>query len=330
MGRASYLRDRFVKIHIVTPESPGCTLGNAVTANRWAGILRRLGHDVTTALQWTPGVDNVPDVLVGLHARRSHPSIERFRRTHPTRPLIVALTGTDLYKDLPEGNPEAQQSLELATRIVGLQEAAGEGLPERIRPKLSVIYQSAVAPVNSRRARDDCFEVCVLSHLRDVKDPLIAALAVRHLESATSIRLVHAGRALSSDWEARAREEESLNPRYMWLGDQSHDDAMQLLSGSRLLVLSSLMEGGASVIAEAVVCGVPVLCTKIPGNIGMLGRDYLGYFKPRDSGELRERLRLIENEPRMWERLHQQVLALQPRFSPETESQAWSRLLYEL
>src|SRR3989454_2204012 len=104
LGRPAYLRARVVKIFIVTPEAPRSTLGNAVTANRWAGILRELGHDVTLAMQWMTGVDDVYDVLIALHARRSYPSIERFRRAHPDRPLIVALTGTDLYSDLPDGN----------------------------------------------------------------------------------------------------------------------------------------------------------------------------------------------------------------------------------
>jgi hypothetical protein len=157
--------------------------------------------------------------------------------------VILALTGTDLYGDLPDGNPEAQRSLELGTRIVALQEAAPDTLPREIRPKVSVIYQSAVPPPNPRRSRDDCFEVCVLSHLRDVKDPLCAARAARQLEDKSRVRILHAGRALSSDWEGMAREEERRNPRYQWLGDQPHDEAMQLLSGSRLLVLSSLMEG---------------------------------------------------------------------------------------
>ena len=120
-----------------------------------------------------------------------------------------------------------------------------------------------------------------MSHLRDVKDPLLAANAARLLPDRSRVRVVHAGRALSSDWEQAAREEERKNPRYEWLGDLPHEEAMYLLSGSRYLVLSSLMEGGASVIAEAVACGIPVLCSKIPGNIGMLGADYWGYFSPR-------------------------------------------------
>ena len=137
-----------MKFFIVTPEAPRSTLGNAVTANRWAEILRELGHEVAVATQWKPGADEECDVMIGLHARRSFPSIERFHRVHPGVPLIVALTGTDLYGDLPAGNPEAQRSIELATRIVVLQEAGLEGLPEGLRGKVSVIYQSAIAPAN--------------------------------------------------------------------------------------------------------------------------------------------------------------------------------------
>jgi putative glycosyltransferase (TIGR04348 family) len=319
-----------VKILIVTPEAPGSTLGNAVTANRWAGILRHLEHDVTLAMESTKAVDAAFDLLVALHARRSFPSIQRFRNAHPSRPLIVALTGTDLYRDVPAGNPEAHQSLEVATRIIALQEAATQGLPEAIRHKVFVIYQSAVAPRNPRTPRDDCFEVCVLSHLRDVKDPLTPALAARQLPQSSRLWVVHAGRALSPDWEAKAREEQRLNPRYRWLGDQPHEEAMQLLSGSRALILPSLMEGGASVIAEAVVCGIPVLCSRIAGNIGMLGGEYYGYFTPQDSGELAEKLRLIENEPEEMEGLRRHILTLQPRFSPEAERNAWAELLVAL
>jgi putative glycosyltransferase (TIGR04348 family) len=322
-----------VKILIVTPEAPRSTLGNAVTANRWAGVLRRLGHDVTLAVQWRAGVDGGYDLLIALHARRSHETAERFHHAYPDRPVIVALTGTDLYADLPEGDPHACRSLELATRIVALQQAAKIGLEtfsESIRSKLRVIYQSAVPPANRRAPREDCFEISILSHLRDVKNPLIAAYAARHLSSSSRIRIVHAGRALSSDWEAKAREEERVNPRYVWLGDQPHEEAMQLLSGSRLLILSSFMEGGASAIAEAVVCGVPVLCSKIPGNIGMLEPDYPGYFEARDQAELREWLRRIEKEPSEWERLHQHILRLQSRFAPETEKSAWNDLLAAL
>jgi hypothetical protein len=55
--------------------------------------------------------------MVALHARRSFAAIDRFRRLYPELPLIVALTGTDLYGDI-RTSVEAQQSLELATRLI--------------------------------------------------------------------------------------------------------------------------------------------------------------------------------------------------------------------
>src|SRR5438552_14467923 len=204
------------------------------------------------------------------------------------------------------------------------------GIARTNAPKVSVICQSAVAPAPPRPPRQDCLEVCVLSHLRDVKDPLLAANAARLLPDESRVRIVHAGRALNSDWEAAAREQERKNPRYEWVGDQPHDQAMYLLSGSRYLVLSSLMEGGASVIAEAVVCGVPVLCSRIPGNIGMLGLNYRGYFEPRDLGGLAEKLRFAEACPSMHEDLGGDIRALQPRFSPQQEHASWHQLLAAL
>ena len=160
-----------------------------------------------------------------------------------------------------------------------------------------------------------------------MKDPLLAANAARLLPDESRVRIVHAGRALNSDWEAAAREQERKNPRYEWVGDQPHDQAMYFLSGSRYLVLSSLMEGGASVIAEAVACGVPVLCSRIPGNIGMLGINYRGYFEPRDLVGLTEKLRFAEACPSMHEDLGRDIRALQPRFFPQQERASWHQLL---
>ena len=315
-----------MKIGIVTPEASGSTLGNAVTADRWSEILRGLGHSVQITPEWVPETKDDCDLLVALHARRSHQSVVRFRRSYPDRPLIVALTGTDLYGDLP-ANPEARASLELATRIVALQKAARDRLEETFRAKLSVIYQSAVPPLNQRQPLSDIFEVCVLSHLRDVKDPLRAALAAGALPLQSRVHVRHAGRALSAEWATIAKEQERVNHRYRWLGDLPHDRAMDLLSGARVLVLTSLMEGGSSAIAEAVTCGIPVICSDIAGNIGMLGADYPGYFRTEDTGHLAELLRLAETDRDFLQSLHQRVLALQPRFTPEAESASWSRLL---
>ena len=142
--------------------------------------------------------------------------------------------------------------------------------------------------------------------------------------------MIHAGRALESKWEGNARAEEVANPRYRWVGEQNHEAAMQLLARSRLLVLSSAMEGGASAIAEAVVCGVPILCSDIPGNIGMLGADYAGYFRLGDTEQLAHMLERAENDPDFLGGIQEFVRKLQPRFAPEQELASWDRLLREM
>lgn len=306
------------------PVPVGSRQGNEVTACRWAALLAELGHDVSLLREWT---GEACDVLVGLHARKSHASIARFARARPRTPLIVALTGTDLYSDLPD-HPEARQSLELASRLVALQDRAGEALPESARAKLRIIYQSA--HVEPSAPVDDAFQVAVLGHLRDVKDPLCSALAARLVPASSRLRVVQAGRALEPEWAERARAEEAANPRYRWLGELARADALHLLARSHLLVLSSRLEGGANVIAEAIVASVPVVSSRIDGSVGMLGEDYPGYFAVGDTKALANLLWRAESDSAFYQRLKDECERLKPRFDPARERESWSALLSKL
>jgi putative glycosyltransferase (TIGR04348 family) len=312
-----------VKIIIVSPATHNSTLGNSITADRWAKMFHALGHEVSIASQW----DGQPyDMLVALHARRSHSSVEKFKRAYPERRLVLALTGTDLYDDLP-ANREARHSIDLATHVVVLQHTALESLPELTRAKTSVIYQSSMPPPHPRKPADGRFDVCVLSHLRDVKDPLRAAFAARLLPDASSVRIIHAGRALEPKWEELARREQRENSRYRWIGEQSHEATIELLTSCHLFVLSSTTEGGANAIAEAVVCGVPVLCSQIPGNAGMLDFNYPGYFRVGDTEQLAHLLHRAETDPDFVRELVNAARKIEKRFSPEEESARWNHLL---
>jgi len=108
------------RISIVTPAGAGTRNGNRHTALRWASLLRGAGHRVRVALEWQ---GERCDLLIALHARRSYDSILRFREEFSAKKLVVVLTGTDLYRDLP-GSLEARKSLELADRVIVLQDAA--------------------------------------------------------------------------------------------------------------------------------------------------------------------------------------------------------------
>jgi putative glycosyltransferase (TIGR04348 family) len=318
-----------MRIGIVTPAPPRSRYGNRVTALRWARILRKLGYRVSIVQDYQ---GEPYDLLIALHARRSYRAVSRFHREHPQRPLVVALTGTDLYRDLPRSR-SAQRSLELANRIVTLQPKAEEELSPELCRKVRVIYQSAPAPPkaaarpsSSRRT----FDVCVVGHLRPVKDPFRAALAARRLPPSSRVRILHLGAAMTKDMADRARREMRVNPRYRWLGEQPGWRVQQILTSSTLCVLSSKLEGGANAVSEAIAVGVPLLASRIPGSVGLLGGRYPGYFDLGDTQALARLLNRAETDREFLTALKSQCAKLVPLFRPARERAAWSQLLNEL
>lgn len=293
---------------------------------RWARILRTLGHRIVIEQSYDGAAC---DVLVALHARRSHSSIRRFHRLHPENPLLVALTGTDIYRDISTSRI-AQLSLARATLLIALQPMAAAALPQQYRKKVRVIYQSA-RPPKTRPARSKrVFEVCVIGHLRRVKDPFRAALAVRHLPDCSKIKVTHVGAALTERMATRARKEASTNPRYDWLGELPPWRARRVLARCRLMVLSSLMEGGANVISEALAAGVPIVSSRIAGAIGRLGRDYPGYFAPQNTRALAALLRRCETDKPFYRLLGSRCNRLKRYVDPRRELSTWKKLLAEL
>jgi glycosyltransferase involved in cell wall biosynthesis len=120
------------------------------------------------------------------------------------------------------------------------------------------------------------------------------------------------------------------NARYHWLGDRPHWQTMQLLARSRLLVLSSKMEGGANAVSEAITASVPLLCSRISGSIGLLGANYPGYFEVEDTQGLARLLRRAETDRAFYRRLHAWCRRLRPLFAPHRERAALGRLVGEL
>ncbi len=387
-------RGSLMRIAIVSPAGPGSRTGNRTTTLRWARILRGLGHTVRLGQAW----DGRPcDLLVALHALKCHDSVRRYRLSHPSAPLVVALGGTDLYRDLHRSG-KARLSVEMADRLIVLHGLAGRRLPLGARRKVRVIHQSvngpwrvgtrvprcapngievgagqgaarseeelrggagaaggsggrdgaawrrssrgsrspaparrAASPMYSRRGpRRTPLTVCVIGHLRSLKDPFRAAMASRLLPPESAIRIAQVGRALTDDMEHRARREERSNPRYRWLGDLPRARALRVLRRSRLMVISSLMEGGANVLCEASVFGVPALASRIDGNVSLLGADYPGYFSCGDTRALSRLLLRAERDPAYLRRLARACARRRPLFSEAKERAAWRALLREV
>jgi putative glycosyltransferase (TIGR04348 family) len=267
--------------------------------------------------------------MIALHAWRSADSIRRFRELHPDRPLIVALSGTDIYEYIERDPAPTLHSLACADRLVALQELARQRVPKRFRRKVRVIHQSA-PPLDAGPKSTRNFDVAVIGHLRKVKDPLRAAQAARGLPAGSRIRIVHLGAAETPRWRAMAETEMKHNPRYVWRGDRPRADVRRLLSRARAMVLSSISEGGANVISEAVAADVPVLASRIDGSVGLLGRDYPGYFPVRDALALARLLHRIETNPQFLRRLQRAIERRAHLFRPAREKAAWKKLIREI
>jgi putative glycosyltransferase (TIGR04348 family) len=293
---------------------------------RWARILRQLGHRVHLAHRYDGAA---ADLMIALHAWRSADSIRRFRELYPDRPLIVGLSGTDIYDYIDRDPGPVLHSLACADRLVALQEPARERVPARFRDKVRIVYQSAALLRRSRPRRTDTFDVAVIGHLREVKDPFRAAEAARRLPASSRIRIVHLGAAETARWAAAAKAEMANNPRYIWRGDRPRADVRRLLGRARAMVLSSLSEGGANVISEAVAAGVPVLATRIDGSVGLLGRDYPGYFPVGDTAALAQLLTRIETDAAFLKRLNRAIVRRAHLFRPAREKAQWKALLEE-
>jgi putative glycosyltransferase (TIGR04348 family) len=294
---------------LLTPAGPGTRNGNRHTALRWAAFLRAAGHRVSVS---TEDLSSSADVMLALHARRSHPSIKRFPRE---KRLVVALTGTDVYRDIATSG-EAQESLELADRLIVLQPKAAEELPARLRKKVQVVVQSSATALRHRPVKGK-FRVCVIGHLREEKDPLRTLMALALVTAPIPLEVVHLGAALDRELVPRTSD-----PRYRWLGSVPHARALRWLASSHVMVISSRMEGGANVVCEAVRIGVPVLASRIPGNVGLLGSGYAGYFRVEDERDLARLLTRAACDRQFYRGLKTHVARLRPMVAPRAEARA--------
>ena len=313
-----------MKIILVTPALPHSRAGNRATAIRWRNILRDLGHHVHVDTIFSTGKY---DAMVALHSWRSADSIQNFDEQHPDKPLIVALTGTDLYKFIKTNPKKTLHSIAVSDALVALHDLAYQAIPKQYCEKLSVIYQSAKSINRKNKKNKKHFDVCVIGHLRDEKDPLRAAYAVRNLPNKSKIRIKQFGKAHDMKWADLAEQEMEKNPRYRWYDEVPHWQIRKEYATNQLMVLSSKMEGGANVISEACVAGIPIIASNIVGSIGLLGKSYPGYYPVGKTNALRKQLLKAEMDHIYLSNLQRLCAKKSSLFDYKKEKNSWKKLL---
>lgn len=314
-----------MRITIVTPAAPGSQAGNRITSRRWVRIFRSLGHQVSIEVKGSKRTD----LLVALHAQKSSGQILNFADSFPNRNVIAAISGTDIYGDLRQSR-DGMKALAAANAIVVLEPSALGKLPKRLRAKSHVVRQSAKRPTSKPDRLKSCFEVSISGHLREEKDPFLIARALEHLPSSSQIRVTHIGGALSKTMQSKAESYALANSRYRWLGEKEHWQAKRLVARSRVSVNSSLMESSSNAVVEALVSGVPILASKVPGNVGVFGSGYPGYFPVGDFGKLARLLQQTETQSKFYRELSKCCRVIAKQFTPAREKQAWKQLLDQL
>ncbi len=323
-------------IAIVTPALAAANNGNWQTARRWSHLL---SHDYQVHLtdRWpVPGPDagataatlGGAQLMIALHARRSAASMLAWRGLHPTRPLLLVLTGTDLYRDI-QTDPLAQRSLQLADRLVVLNELGAAALPREHHAKTTVCLQSSPSRRTLRKTGRH-LRALMVGHLRDEKSPRTYFEAARRLAARHDILLDHIGGDLDPALGAEARALVASQPQYRWLGALPHAATRARIQAAHVLVHPSQMEGGAQVVIEALTAGTPVLASRIAGNLGLLGNGYRGVFDWGDAAGLARLLAQARDDPAMLPALQTQCAARAPLFHPDHERQTLLDLLAAL
>ena len=323
------------KIVLVSPAAEQANNGNWHTAYRWAGFASKC-CEIELLQEW-PGsssgrnsnsnINGNSSAMVALHARRSASSVHAWAEKYPDKPLVVVLTGTDLYRDIAV-DADAQRSLAVATHLVLLQDAGLEALPAEYRHKTRVIYQSAPKLVPAKKSNRR-FKAVMVGHLRDEKDPL-TFMAAACAPEMSALYFDQIGDGLDPALAAAARNTAEKNPRYHWWGGLPRADTRQRIKRAHVLVNSSVMEGGAHVILEAVQSATPVLASRISGNLGMLGPDYAGYFDVGNVRQLTALLRQCTDSHAFLRQLSAQCQRRASLFAPTAEKREVLKIFTEI
>jgi len=172
------------------------------------------------------------------------------------------------------------------------------------------------------------FRIAVVAHLRAEKDPLRTVAALAHLPG-KAMEVVQIGNSLDEWFGKEAQAWAAREPRYRLLGGLSHRQALGWMAKSHVLVVSSAMEGGANVIAEAARIGTPVLASRVAGNVGMLGESYPGYYPLADDAALSLLLDRAASDGRFYASLKKALAKRRQLFAPAAERASLARVLRE-
>jgi glycosyltransferase involved in cell wall biosynthesis len=297
--------------------------GNSITAKRIAKLLTQAGH---AAQAINTDMPPPADAMISLHATKTLAASKRFKVHSPNAKLIIYLTGTDLYREQTNNNPEFQEALILADVLVVGQRASLASIPADFQDKSHFVPASVLLPSLKKVSPPPSPSLALIGHLRPVKNPFLMNIALVELVE-LKLDAFTLGAALEPSMLADAEAWQLADSRFHWLDDVPYTEALSWIEQVDFTLNTSHSEGGSNSVAESIVLGTPVLASKIEGNVGMLGDDYLGYFEPNNASSLARLIQRSITDHSFHKKLLQQIAELQENFLPEKEVAGWLKLL---
>ena len=311
-----------MKINVCTGYPLDSPRGNTTTAYRIVERLQQAGHHAIAMHTDTPPH---ADVQISLHVLKTAAASEYFVKNNRGR-LFICLTGTDMNGGFEQNPKLSEQTIDLAEKLVVAHPACLPQIPDRWRAKTVVIYPSVTLPELNTIATPAAPLFTCIGHLRPVKAPHLMHSAIQEIPQADLIAA-----SIGNAYDVTDGQQALLNARqdarYRWQGGFDRKTALEWMDASLATINSSISEGGANTVIEAIQLRVPVLATNIPGNRGFLGDDYSGYFETGRSDQLAELMRRCLEQPDFVERLKTQLDRQRPLFSTERESEELASLL---
>jgi putative glycosyltransferase (TIGR04348 family) len=315
-----------MNVLIVYPKTENTVTGNFCSACQYKDILSDLGHNVILTEKFE---GQRAELLIAINAQKKNRDIVQFAESYPDSKIVVVLSGTDIY---PEPSESSFHSMQLAHSIIALQNKGVKQVPDEMKEKVHVIIQSVVngGLASGMESERKGFNVALVSNLRQVKDPFLAAKAAKMMPQESNLRILHAGFVLDPGFDEVARKESIENERYQWLGGLDPVETRKLISSCNLLTITSKHEGAGRVVGEAIVSGVPIISTCIDGVTGVLGGGYEGLFPVGDASALAALLQRAEMEEGFLDDLKKSCMSKAFNFAPSTEKASWNELLVNL
>ncbi|MBF0500012.1 MAG: glycosyltransferase family 4 protein [Candidatus Riflebacteria bacterium] len=287
--------------------------GNSIAARRLAQGFQAAGHKVFL-LDW-PAVDDIkrveevlavfrPNLCLIMHAWRCAKAIRHIHQ-HSAIPTIVSLRGTDLNEMLDEPATQAQISA-ILSGCRGIVVFHGEGKKKLASykaewaAKTRVIANGANLPTSAvdYRARlhsaSETFLFVTISGLREVKQPLLILPWLEDLRNEfPNLGLAHAGPPLEQPIVDTFREFQANHSWLSHLDQVPHEEIDSFLRAGQVYVSASRSEGMPHGVREAMLCGMPLLLSDIPGHRNMAEAEHEALFFGDRESFLRQVGRLL-------------------------------------